>query len=69
MGDNLVPNGLSMVAKSSARSRYFLDAKPLAGHDGRDVDLLAMHADAAAGGNHDVAIVGGFELRQTVIGP
>ena len=34
-----------------------LDAEALAGKDGRDVDPLAMHADAAAGGDEDVAVV------------
>ena len=34
----------------------------------RDVDLLAMHADAAAGGDEDVAVMEGIgEIGQAVI--
>jgi hypothetical protein len=32
-----------------------LDAEPLTGKDGRDVDFLAVDADAAAGGDQDLA--------------
>jgi hypothetical protein len=35
----------------------FLDAEALAGKDGRDIDALAMHADAAAGGHQEIALV------------
>jgi hypothetical protein len=35
----------------------FLDAKALACEHGGDVDLLAMQADAAAGGDENVAVV------------
>ena len=34
-----------------------LDAEALTGEHGSDVDALAMHADAAAGGDEDVAVV------------
>jgi hypothetical protein len=43
------PNGLDDL----------LDAEPLAGHDSGVVDLLAVHADAAAGGHQDVPVVEG----------
>jgi hypothetical protein len=39
---------------------YLLDSKPLTGEHGGDVDLLAMHADAAACGDQHVAIVKGI---------
>ena len=46
----------------------FLDAEPLAGEHGRDVDFLAMQADAAAGGDEDVAVVERIgQFGQTVI--
>lgn len=35
----------------------FLDAEALAGEHGRDADLFAMHADAPANCDEDVAIV------------
>jgi len=35
----------------------FLDAEPLAGQHGGDVDPLAMQAEAAASGDDDVPIV------------
>jgi hypothetical protein len=35
----------------------FLDAESLAGQDGRDVDPLAMQAEASAGGDEDVAVM------------
>ena len=35
----------------------FLDAQALSGQQGRDVDALSMHADAATGGDEDVAVV------------
>jgi hypothetical protein len=34
-----------------------LDAKALTGEDGRDIEPLAMHADAAAVGDEDVAVM------------
>ena len=47
-----------------------LDADALAGEHGRDIDLLSMHADAAAGGDEDVAVVEGVcNVWQTVVGP
>jgi hypothetical protein len=71
MGDSLVPNGLSMVCKVlCSKSEIivhetdepnalvnFLDSEPLTGEDGRDVDLLSVHADAAASGDQDIAVV------------
>jgi hypothetical protein len=33
----------------------FVDAEPLSGQDGRDVDFLSVDADTAAGGDEDVA--------------
>jgi len=48
----------------------FLDAEFLAGEHDRDIDLLPVQADAAAGGDQDIAVVPGiFEVRQAVIGP
>ncbi len=48
----------------------FLDSEPLASQDRRDVDSLPVHADAAAGGDEDVAVVQRVgELWQAVIGP
>lgn len=42
----------------------FLDSQPLTGEYGRDIDLLAVHADAAACGDEDVAVVeGSVRLR------
>jgi hypothetical protein len=38
----------------------FLDSEPLAGQHGRDVHLLAVQADAAAGGDEDIAIMEGI---------
>ena len=47
----------------------FLDAEPLTGHHGGDIDLLSMHADPPARGDEDIAVVEGiFDLRQPVIG-
>ena len=47
-----------------------LDAEALAGEDGFDVHPFAMHANAAAGGDEDVAVVQRIgELGQAVIGP
>ena len=37
----------------------FLDPQALTGQDGRDVDPLAIHADASAGGDQRVAVVQG----------
>jgi hypothetical protein len=37
----------------------FLDFQALAGQHGRDVYFLAVHADAAAGGDEDIAVVRG----------
>jgi hypothetical protein len=46
-----------------------LDAEPLAGEDGRDIDLLSVHADAAAGGDDDVTVVEWMcDLQQAVVG-
>src|SRR5262245_49914036 len=46
----------------------FLDAELLAGQHGRDVDLLAMEAEAAAGGDDTVAVVERIcEFRQTIV--
>jgi hypothetical protein len=41
----------------------FLDSEPLSGEDGGDVDLLAVQADASAGGDEDVAVVEGVGDR------
>jgi hypothetical protein len=66
MGDNLVPNGLSMglqcfllqvdiveivVDEADEPNAVvdFLDAESLTGQHDRDIDLLAVQADAAAG--------------------
>ena len=35
----------------------FLDAEPLACEHARDVDLLAVQADASAGGDENIAVV------------
>ena len=35
----------------------FFDSEPLPGHDGRDVDLFAMHADAAAGCDENISVM------------
>jgi len=46
----------------------FLDTKSLAGEHGRDVDLFAVQAEAAAGGDETLAVVEGiFEVRQAAI--
>jgi len=46
------------------------EAEPLTGEHARDVDLFLMHADAATGGDQDVAVVEGiFEFRHAAIGP
>jgi len=37
-----------------------LDAGTLSSEDARDIDLLAVHADAAARGDQDIAIVQGI---------
>ena len=86
MGDNLVPNGLSMGLQGSLLQVDvaeivvheaddpnavvdFLDAEFLTGEHGRDIDLFPVHADAAAGGDQDIAVVQGiFEFGQAVIG-
>ena len=45
------------------------EAEALTGEHGRDVDFLAMHADATAGGDEDVAVVQRIgELWQALIG-
>ena len=45
-----------------------LDAEALACEDGRDVDLLAMQAEPAAGGDENVAVVERIgQLGQTVM--
>src|ERR1700738_215038 len=47
-----------------------LDADALAGKHGGDVDLLSMHADAAAGGDENVAVVEGIcNVWQPGVGP
>jgi hypothetical protein len=39
------------------------------GQDGRDIDLLAMHAEAAATGHHDVAVMERIDdLGQALVG-
>ena len=44
--------------------------EPLTGQHGRDVDPLAMQAEASAGGNEEVAVVQRIgELGQAVVGP
>jgi hypothetical protein len=46
----------------------FFDSQALAGKDGRDVDAFSVHADSAACGDEDVAIVQGIcEFGQAVI--
>jgi hypothetical protein len=45
------------------------DADPLPGECGREVDFLAINADAAAGCDEDVAVVeGAGEVRYAAIG-
>jgi len=47
-----------------------LDSDALNSQDGGDVDALAVHADAPAGGHEDVAIVQRIgELGQAAVGP
>ena len=47
----------------------FFDSQALAGKDGRDVDAFSMHADAAACGDQEVAVVQGVcELGQAHVG-
>jgi hypothetical protein len=47
----------------------FLDAEPVAGEHGGDVDFLAVHADAAAGCDEDVAVMEGVvEVREAGVG-
>jgi hypothetical protein len=38
----------------------FFNAEPLSGQDARDVDFLSKDADAAAGSDENVAVVGGI---------
>src|SRR3954466_2104738 len=46
----------------------FLDSRPLAGEDRRDVDPLAMQAEPSAGGDEDVVLVKRVgQPRQAVI--
>ena len=48
----------------------FFDSQVLAGKDGRDVDAFSMHADAAACGDQEVAVVQGVcELGQAHVAP
>lgn len=48
----------------------FFEAEELACEDGGDVDLLAKHADAAAGGDHVLHVVQRIaEFRKSCIGP
>jgi hypothetical protein len=45
-----------------------LDAEPLTGQHGGDVDPLAMQAEASAGGDDDVPIMEGIgQFRQAVM--
>jgi hypothetical protein len=47
----------------------FFDSEPLSSQDGWDVDLLAMQAEASAGGDKNVPVVKGIsEFRQALIG-
>ena len=46
----------------------FLDSEALAREHGRDIDFLAVQADAATGGDENVAIVQRIgEVRQAVV--
>jgi hypothetical protein len=56
-----IPSALAvfMLMTSSNLVGTCTGSSPLAGKHGRDVDLLSMHADAAAGGDEDVAVVEG----------
>jgi hypothetical protein len=45
------------------------DSEGMAGEDGRDIDFLAVQADATAGGDQDIAVVEGVgEVWQAAIG-
>jgi hypothetical protein len=45
-----------------------LNAELLTGEHGRDIDLLPVHTDAAAGGDQDIAVVERvFEVGQAMI--
>jgi hypothetical protein len=49
---------------------HFFDSEPLTGEHGREVDLLAVPADTAAGGDQDVPVVEEVvQLRQAGVGP
>ena len=70
--------GCRGAARFSLPSRYrrdrnavvdLLDADALSGEGDREVDLLAIDADATAGGDEDVAVVEGVgEVRQAAVG-
>ena len=76
MGNNLAPNGLSRVqcpllpvdvAEIVMHEAYdpdalvdLFDPNALTCQDVRQVDLLAVHADAAAGGDQQIAVVQGI---------
>ena len=49
-----------MKLTSQMPSSTSLIPRRLTGEHGRDVDLLSMHADAAAGGDEEVAVVEGI---------
>ena len=86
MGDNLGPKGFRRVAGSLLQIDIsqiivdeadepnslvdLLDAEALSGQDSGDVDFLPVEANAATGGDEDVAVVEGIiEVRQTLLGP
>ena len=47
-----------------------VDTEPVTGEHGGDVDLLAVHADASAGGDQDVAVLEGvLQLGQAGVWP
>jgi hypothetical protein len=46
-----------------------LDVDALTGEDGRDVDSLAVHADAAAGGDQHFALVQGVARERCAPAP
>jgi len=49
---------------------YLLDSESLTSEDGGEVDPLAMHADAPAGGDEHFAFMQRIaELRQAATGP
>jgi GNAT superfamily N-acetyltransferase len=57
-------------ASGIAPATKLLDSERVTGEHGRDVDFLAVHADAPAGGDQDVTVVEGVrQLGQALIGP